>query len=92
MSLTVRSPAVSVAFGVVSFFMTGDRKTVRVDVEKELLARIEGAKPASKAAYVERLTRHRWLFAQIAEAKYDDGQYEPDVSVFVVRITEDDLG
>ena len=87
----MRSPAVSVAFGVASFFMADDKKTVRVDVEKDLLARIEGAAPTSKGAYIERLSRHRQLFAQIAEAKYDDGQYEPEVGVFVVRITAGDL-
>jgi len=49
--------AVSVAFGTVSF---------RVDVSQALLAQMDGSPLKSKSGYVERVTRHKRLFAQIA--------------------------
>ena len=91
MALAVKSRAVSVAFGVVSFFMADEDRTVRVDVARDVLARVGDPPPNSKATYVERLLRYRRLFAQIAAAKYDEGQYSPEVKVLVVRITADDL-
>ena len=88
--LTLKQQAVSIAFGTVSFFMADDNRTVRVDVSQDLLARIDGP-PASKSGYVERLMRHQRQFAQIAAAKYDEGQYEAEVQVLVVRIEAHDL-
>jgi len=86
------SRTVSVAFGVVSFFMTDEKRTIRVDVSQDLLARLEGPPPpVSTAAYVEVLTRHRRRFAEIAAAKYDEGQYEPEVNVLVVLIAANDF-
>jgi hypothetical protein len=90
-ALAVKSRAVSDAFGVVSFFMADEDRTVRVDVARDVLARVGDPPPNSKATYVERLLRNRRLFAQIAAAKYDEGQYSPEVKVLVVRITADDL-
>ena len=91
MSLVVKSWAISVAFGTVSFFMADDDKTVRVDVGQDVLARIEGSPPKTQDAYRKRLTRYMQQFAQIAAFKYDEGLYEPEVNVLVVRITATDL-
>jgi hypothetical protein len=92
MVLALTSRTVSVAFGVVSFFMTDEKRTIRVDVSQDLLARLEGPPPpVSKAGYVEVLTRHRRRFAEIAAAKYDEGQYEPEVNVLVVLIAANDF-
>jgi hypothetical protein len=91
MLLDHRSWTISVAFGTVSFFMVDDGKTVRVDVPQDMLARTEGSPPVSKDQLVERLIRYRQHFAQIAGVKYDDGQFEEEVNVLVVRITGDDL-
>lgn len=91
MALALQSRAVSVAFGVVSFFMADGDRTIRVDVCRDLLARIDGPPHNSRDGYIEQLMRHRRQFAQIAAAKYDEGQYEPEVKVFVVRIAVDDL-
>ena len=92
MVLALRTRSVSTAFGGVSFFMTDDDRTVRVDLSQELLARVAGpSPPKSKAGYVQCLLRHRQLFAHIAAAKYDEGQYQTEVNVSVVRITEQDL-
>jgi hypothetical protein len=91
MSSAVRPRAISVAFGVVSFFMTDGDRTIRIDVSRELLARIESPPPNSKDEYIKRLKRHRQQLARIARAKYKDGQYKPEVRVLVVRIAPDDL-
>ena len=91
MALALSSHAAIVAFEVVSFFMADENKTIRVDVGRDLLAGIESPPPASKNAYIERLTRHRRLFAHIAARKYDEGDYHPEVQVLVVRITPDDF-
>jgi hypothetical protein len=80
-----------IAFGTVSFFMTDDKKTIRVDVGQELLKSIEGAPPRSNGSDIERCERHKRFFAQLAARKYQMGQYVPEVRVLVVRITEDDL-
>ena len=90
-AIAVKSRSVSVAFGVVSFFMADEDRTVRVDVARDVLARVGDPPPNSKATYVKRLLRNRRLFAQIAAAKYEEGQYSPEVKVLVVRITADDL-
>jgi hypothetical protein len=89
--LALKAWAVSVAFGTVSFFMADDDRTIRVDVSQALLAQIDGPLPKSKDGYVERIARHRGLFAKIAAGKYDAGQYRPEVNVLVVRIDVDDL-
>jgi hypothetical protein len=39
----------------------------------------------------QRLLRYRARFAQIASAKYDEGQFASEVNVLVVRITAGDL-
>jgi hypothetical protein len=91
MLLSFRSRVVSVAFGTVSFFMADENRTIRVDIPKELLARIEDPPAVSKEEYVARLARHRRHFAQIAALKYLGGLYVPEVNVLVVRITDEDL-
>jgi len=82
----------SIAFGTASFFMTDDTRTVRVDVCQRLLASLEEPVPSSRAQYASRLLRYRSRFAQIASAKYDEGRFDFEVNVRVVRITADDLG
>jgi hypothetical protein len=73
-------------------FMADDDRGVRVDISREQLVRVGGpSPPKSKVGYVERLLRHRRLFAHIAAAKYDEGQYQTEVNVLIVRITEQDL-
>lgn len=64
--LALKTRAVSVAFETVSFFMVEDDRTIRVDASQALLAQIDGPPPKTKNGYVERLTRHKRLFAQIA--------------------------
>ena len=91
MSLSLGSSAISVAFGSVSFFMADDTKTVRVDVRQDVLAKIGGPPPKTKAGLVRLLGQHRRRFAQIAAFKYDEGNYRPEVRVLVVDITEADL-
>jgi hypothetical protein len=91
MALALKSRAVSFAFDAGSFFLADGKTTVRVDVSRDLLARLGGPRPDSKAALVERLVRHRAKLAQIAAAKYDEGQYEPEVNVLVVRIAVTDV-
>jgi len=91
MSLSFRSDAISVAFGTASFFMADHDTTVRVDVSQNVLAKIGGPPPKTKAGYVQRLYQHRRRFAQIAAFKYDEGDYRPEVRVLVVDITEGDL-
>ena len=80
-----------VALGTVSFFMADEDKTIRVDIDKDFLAGLGDPPPPSPDGYLERLTRYRWHFTQIAKAKYDDGDYQREVNVLVVRITESDL-
>lgn len=89
--LTLKVCSVSVAFGTASFFMTDNDKTVRVDVCQRLLASLEEPAPTSRAQYAKRLLRYRSRFAQIASAKYDEGQFDLEVNVFVVRISAVDL-
>ena len=89
--LTLKVCGISVAFGTVSFFMADNNKTVRVDVCQRLLANLEAPAPASKAQYAKRLLRYRSRFAQIASAKYDEGQFDSEVNVLVVRISAGDL-
>ncbi|HEU0062192.1 MAG TPA: hypothetical protein VFR19_20095 [Hyphomicrobiaceae bacterium] len=89
--LTLKVCSVSVAFGTASFFMTDNDKTVRVDVCQRLLASLEQPAPTSRAQYAKRLLRYRSRFAQIASAKYDEGQFDLEVNVFVVRISAVDL-
>ena len=91
MAVALSSRTAIVAFGTASFFMADEDRTIRVDVGKELLARIESPPPASKDDYIERVSRYKRLFAQIAALKYHEGRYEPEVRVLVVRITADDL-
>ena len=91
MTVVSKSRGMVFAFGTVSFFMADEGKTIRVDVSQDLLARLEGSPPASRDAYLECLVRYRRYFAQIAAAKYDEGNYEPEVNVLVVRISDSDL-
>jgi len=90
--LTLKVCGVSVAFGTASFFMLDQDKTVRVDVCQRLLASLEEPVPTTRAQFTKRLLRYRSRFAQIASAKYDEGQFDLEVNVFVVRITALDLG
>jgi len=90
MPLTLKARNISAAFGAVSFFMEDDRRRVRVDVSEVLLARI-GGHQCSKQERVRRLERHKRRFAQIAAVKYDEGQYEFEVNVLVVRVGLDDV-
>ena len=89
--LTLRQNAISDAFGTVSFFMTDNDKTLRVDVCQQLLASLERPRPTTKQAYVERLLSYRSELAQIATAKYEEGQFQREVNVLVVRVTASDL-
>ena len=89
--LTLKVCGVSVAFGTASFFMTDAEKTVRVDVCRRLLASLEEPAPTTRAQYAKRLLRYRSRFAQIASAKYDEGQFDLEVNVFVVQISALDL-
>jgi hypothetical protein len=91
MALALKSRAVSFAFGVGSFFLADRGTTVRVDVSSDLLARLAGSEAPSKAGLAELLVRHRARLAQIAAAKYDEGEYRPEVNVLVVRIDAHDL-
>jgi Protein of unknown function (DUF1488) len=91
MALALKSRTVSFAFGVGSFFLADGNTTVRVDVSSDLLARLAGSEPPSKAGRMELLVRHRALLAQIAAAKYDEGEYRPEVNVRVVRIDPSDV-
>ena len=77
--------------GRVSVMLDQD-KTVRVDVCQRLLASLEEPVPTTRAQFTKRLLRYRSRFAQIASAKYDEGQFDLEVNVFVVRITALDLG
>ena len=89
--LSLKVCGISVAFGTASFFMTDHHRTVRVDVCQRLLASLEEPAPTSKAQYAKRLLRYRARFAQIASAKYNEGQVDFEVNVLVVRITARDL-
>jgi hypothetical protein len=89
--LTPKLCGISVAFGTASFFMADHDKTVRVDVCQRLLASLEDPVPMTKAQYARRLLRYRSRFAQIASVKYDEGQFDPEVNVLVVRISAVDL-
>jgi hypothetical protein len=91
MSLVLKSRAISVAFGTVSFFMADDDKTIRVDVDQHLLADTDAPTPRTRDAYKARLTLHRRQLARIAGRKYRTGFYKPEVRVLVVSITADDL-
>jgi Protein of unknown function (DUF1488) len=91
MTLAFRSRAISFAFGVGSFFLEDGGTIVRVDVSNDLLARLAGCEPSSKAGLADMLVRHRAKLAQIAAAKYDEGEYRPEVNVLVVRIETHDL-
>ena len=89
--LTLKVCSVSVAFGTASFFMADNDRTVRVDVCQRLLASLDVPAPTTRAQYANRLLRYRSRFAQIASAKYDEGQFDLEVNVFVVRISALDL-
>jgi hypothetical protein len=91
MALAAKSRAVSVAFGTFSFFLADGDTTVRVDVSRDVLARLGHAAPNCTRECVQRLQRYRSKFAQIAAAKYDEGEFESEVNVLVVRIATDDL-
>jgi hypothetical protein len=91
MALALKSRAVSFAFGVGSFFLADGAITVRVDVSNDLLARLAGPEAQSKAMLADLLVRHRAELAQIAAAKYDEGEYLSEVNVLVVRIDARDL-
>jgi hypothetical protein len=89
--LSLKVCGISVAFGTASFFMTDNQRTVRVDVCQRLLASLEEPAPSSKAQYAKRLLRYRARFAEIASAKYNEGQVDFEVNVLVVRISARDL-
>jgi hypothetical protein len=91
MALALKSRAVSFAFGVGSFFLVDGGTIVRVDVSNDLLALLARSEPTSKAGLADMLVRHRGKLAQIAAAKYDEGEYRPEVNVLVVRIDAHDL-
>ena len=91
MPLALKSRAVSFAFGVGSFFLADGNCTVRVDVSTDLLTRLAGSEPPSKAGLMDQLVRHRAQLAQIAAAKYDEGEYRSEVNVLVVRIDPHDV-
>jgi hypothetical protein len=91
MALALKSRTVSFAFGVGSFFLADGNTTIRVDVSNDLLARLGGPQADSRAGLMERLVRHRTQLAQIAAAKYDEGEYQPEVNVLVVRIDPHDV-
>jgi hypothetical protein len=91
MPLFLKSRAVSFAFGVGSFFLADENTTVRVDVSSDLLVQLAGSESLSKAELVDQLVRHRAQLAQIAAAKYDEGEYQPEVNVLVVRIEPRDV-
>jgi hypothetical protein len=91
MALALKSRAISFAFGVGSFFLADRGTIVRVDVSNDLLARLAGSEPSSKAVLAHQLVRHRAELAQIAAAKYDEGEYSFEVNVLVVRIDAHDL-
>jgi hypothetical protein len=71
--------------------MADHGRTVRVDVSQDVLAKIGGTPPKTKAGFVQQLCQHRKRFAQIAAFKYDEGDYRPEVRVLVVDITQADL-
>ena len=89
--LTFKGCDVSVAFGTASFFMMDNNKIVRVDVCQRLLAGLEEPAPTTRAQYTRRLLSYRARLAQIASAKYDEGEFELEVNVLVVRLTAQDL-
>jgi hypothetical protein len=89
--LTLKGCDVSVAFGTASFFMMDSSKTVRVDVCQRLLASLEEPAPTTKDQYSKRLPTYRTRLAQIASAKYDEGEFKLEVNVLVVRLTAQDL-
>ncbi len=91
MALALKSRAVSFAFGVGSFFLADGGTIVRVDVSNDLLARLAGSDTPPKAGLADLLVRHRAKLAQIAAAKYDEGEYSFEVNVLVVRIDAHDL-
>ena len=91
MALTLKTTAISVAFGTASFFMADEERTVRVDIGKELLARVEGPPLKSTRDFAARLAHRKDEFVRIATLKYNGGLYKAEVNVLVVRITEEDL-
>jgi hypothetical protein len=91
MSLVLKPGAISIAFGTVSFFMADDDKTIRVDVDQNLLADTAGGAPRTRSACKARLTLYKRRLARIAGRKYRTGSYKPEVRVLVVSITADDL-
>ena len=73
------------------FILADEQKTVRVDVGTDLLARLKSTSAALNETHAQQLARRKRLFAQIAGARYEQGQYESEVKVLVVKITEADL-
>jgi hypothetical protein len=71
--------------------MADKDRTVRVDINRDLLESIGGPSPKTKDGYIERLVKHRRKFEQIAAHKYDEGEYRAEVGVLVVDITPSDL-
>jgi hypothetical protein len=91
MPLALKTRAVSFAFGVGSFFLADGNTTVRVDVSSDLLEQLAGAEALSKAGLADQLVRHRAQLAQIAAAKYDEGEFGSEVNMLVVRIEPHDV-
>jgi hypothetical protein len=90
--MTLSKPrAISIAFGSVSFFMTDGARTVRVDIDQGMLARLESPIARTRTAYKERLLRHLRRFSRIATRKYRAGSFKNEVRMLVVTITPDDL-
>lgn len=91
MAPAIKGQAFSVAFGTVSFFMTYGKRKIRVEVGHDMLARINGFPQKAINAHMEWIRRHRSQLAQIAAAKYDEGNYEHELKVVVVRISMADV-
>jgi hypothetical protein len=91
MPLSPTKRAAVAAFGSVSFFMADHERVVRIDLNKELLARISGRPPKSTHDYLVRLQKHRARLEKIASNKYDAGHFTTEVRVLVVAINAEDL-
>jgi len=70
--------------------MSDGSRTIRVDVERDVLAALPGS-PRTKQEYRQRLALYRRQFGQIATAKYEEGEFETEVRVAVVRIGKNDI-
>jgi hypothetical protein len=90
MALTSTSQLPIDAFGDISFLMQDGERVVRVDVSKQLLARIESLGISSSERLVAGLEKHRATIERIAIAKYGDGNYQSYANSDVIPITPAD--